>query len=724
MMKKRLAVWSLICLMTLALLPATAQAAWKTTSAGKMYTTSGSPGYYTGWHTISGAKYYFSSSGIMATGWQKISGQHYYFGKNGKMRTGWRTISKKRYYFGSDGIRRTGWQTLKSENKTVKYYFDSKGVMQTGLQTIDKNSYYFSSAGILQHGFIKGSNGKTYYGDNSSGILAKEKWIDGEYYFKEDGTMAVNEWVEGKWCGSDGRYTGVKNNIGWITDNGITCYYDRNSKKVTGWLLLSGKKYYMNPSNGALQTGWFTVGNYKYFANDKGVVQTSKWKGDKYLQNTGAMATGWLTIDGKRYYFDKTTGVKVTGWQKISEKDYYFNSNGVRQASKWIDGKYYVGSDGVRLTGIQKIDGKYYYLSRNSNGLLLKGWIKYGNELYFSNITTGVLAHSKWFTQNGNKYYAGSDCKLYTGLQTINSKLYYFLTSNGRMVKKAKVKIGGATYYFGENGVGAKNKWLKIKSKYYYFESDGKMAVDKWVGKYYVGSDGARMDKKPTLTIKTVDGKKYCYDTAGNMYKGWQTVDNNKYYFDSKGVAVSGLQTIDGRKHYFFPTCVLAVNQTLAVGNKEYTINAEGVVTKEKTIEISGNTKGSEIAKFAIKYIGNPYVWGGVSLTKGADCSGFVQTVFSNFGIKLLRVADDQMKGPNDVNIAAGYKKAVNVSAEDMLPGDLIFYGSANYASHVAIYIGDGKIVHASNSQPYPDGGIKISNYDYNTPVRIVRYWS
>ena len=60
----------------------------------------------------------------------------------------------------------------------------------------------------------------------------------------------------------------------------------------------------------------------------------------------------------------------------------------------------------------------------------------------------------------------------------------------------------------------------------------------------------------------------------------------------------------------------------------------------------------------------------------------------------------------------------------DLQPGDLLFYGSGNYASHVAIYMGNGQIVHASNSQPYPKGGIKISNYNYQTPIKAVRYWS
>lgn len=331
----------------------------------------------------------------------------------------------------------------------------------------------------------------------------------------------------------------------------------------------------------------------------------------------------------------------------------------------------------------------------------------------------------KWFTKGSYKYYAGADCKIYKGLKTISSKKYYFNTGNGRMLTNTKKKVGNATYYFGSDGAMVKSQWVQISSKYYYFESNGNMAVSKWVGSYYVDENGARTNKTLTVGITTKNNKKYCYDSNGNLVKGWQTVSGNKYYFGaSDGAALTGLQTISSKKYYFYSDGKLAKSVTLAVGDKEYTINSSGVVTAEKSITISGNTKGSQIAKFAVKYVGNPYVWGGTSLTNGADCSGFVQTVFANFNIKLLRVADDQMKGPGTANIKLGYKKAVTVSTSDMLPGDLVFYGTSNYASHVGIYIGDGKIVHASNSQAYPAGGIKISYYNYQTPIKIVRYWS
>ena len=219
-------------------------------------------------------------------------------------------------------------------------------------------------------------------------------------------------------------------------------------------------------------------------------------------------------------------------------------------------------------------------------------------------------------------------------------------------------------------------------------------------------------------------GKWYYVNEDGSNYTGWLFLNGRKYYLDENGVMQTGIQEIKGKKYYFYPGGTMAVDITLAVGTKEYTINSQGVVTAEKTIKVSGNTTGANIAKFALKFVGNRYVYGGTSLTNGADCSGFVMSVFANFGIKLLRVANDQMYGPGAGYIAQGYKKAVVVNANSMQPGDLLFYGSGGYASHVAIYIGDGKIVHASNSQPYPAGGIKISPYNYNTVIRIVRYWS
>lgn len=111
------------------------------------------------------------------------------------------------------------------------------------------------------------------------------------------------------------------------------------------------------------------------------------------------------------------------------------------------------------------------------------------------------------------------------------------------------------------------------------------------------------------------------------------------------------------------------------------------------------------LVQFAKQYIGNPYVWGGTSLTKGADCSGFTMSVFAKYGIKLPHHAASQ----------AGY--GTKVSLAQAQPGDLVFYAKNGSINHVAIYIGNGQVVHASS----PKTGIKISSVSYRTPAQIRR---
>ena len=105
--------------------------------------------------------------------------------------------------------------------------------------------------------------------------------------------------------------------------------------------------------------------------------------------------------------------------------------------------------------------------------------------------------------------------------------------------------------------------------------------------------------------------------------------------------------------------------------------------------------------------MGNPYVWGGTSLTNGADCSGFTQSVFANFGIGLPRVASDQAYSGTSVDLGS------------IQAGDLLFYSSGSGIDHVAIYIGNGTIVHAANAS----SGITTSGAYYSTPVAAVRCW-
>ncbi len=112
-----------------------------------------------------------------------------------------------------------------------------------------------------------------------------------------------------------------------------------------------------------------------------------------------------------------------------------------------------------------------------------------------------------------------------------------------------------------------------------------------------------------------------------------------------------------------------------------------------------------DVCQYAKEFIGNPYVWGGTSLTKGTDCSGFVMRVFQKYGVKLPR------------NSRAQANCGTTIKVSEAKPGDLIFYAKGKTINHVAIYIGNGQVVHASS----PKTGIKISNISYRTPFKAVR---
>lgn len=115
-------------------------------------------------------------------------------------------------------------------------------------------------------------------------------------------------------------------------------------------------------------------------------------------------------------------------------------------------------------------------------------------------------------------------------------------------------------------------------------------------------------------------------------------------------------------------------------------------------------SRRSQLVNYALQFVGNRYVWGGTSLTNGVDCSGFTMRVMENFGVSLPHYSGSQAQ--------MGKK----VTSATMKPGDLIFYaGSNGKVNHVAIYIGNGRIVHAASRR----SGIKTSTWNYRTPVTI-----
>ena len=118
----------------------------------------------------------------------------------------------------------------------------------------------------------------------------------------------------------------------------------------------------------------------------------------------------------------------------------------------------------------------------------------------------------------------------------------------------------------------------------------------------------------------------------------------------------------------------------------------------------SVSSKRAQIANYAVQFVGNRYVYGGTSLTNGTDCSGFTMSVMAKFGVSL----------PHNSGAQSGSGKSITSS--QMRPGDLIFYSGSGGINHVALYIGNGQVCHASNAR----SGIKISTWNYRTPAKIV----
>ena len=114
----------------------------------------------------------------------------------------------------------------------------------------------------------------------------------------------------------------------------------------------------------------------------------------------------------------------------------------------------------------------------------------------------------------------------------------------------------------------------------------------------------------------------------------------------------------------------------------------------------------ADLCSYACSFVGNRYVWGGTSLTKGTDCSGFTMQIFKKYGVNLPRTARYQVN------------EGQSASYSEALPGDLVFYHNGRYVHHVAIYIGNGQIVHAASTRQ----GIRISNATYQKIYKIKRF--
>ena len=379
--------------------------------------------------------------------------------------------------------------------------------------------------------------------------------------------------------------------------------------------------------------------------------------------STTAMAE-WRTSNGNKMWTEN--GRYVTGWKKIGNYWYYFNQSGVLQTGKWV-GDYYVNSRGIRISGFATIGNNTYYF-RKSTGKVVKGkTFSVGSNKYRA-ASDGKIVKRAWVS---GKYYATNTGAFVKGFAKIGGNLYFFYRDSCQKLVSRMVSTKTGSYFFDKNGKALKNMRVKSGGKIYGFGSDWKMVKNNFLA-----------------------------------------IGSKSYYFGSDGVMVTGLKTIGGSQYYFSSGGVMQKSTSVTVGSYAYTIGSDGKVTKKVKL-----STGEAIVSYALQFVGNPYVWGGTSLTNGADCSGFCQSVYKHFGISIPRVADDQMRDSSGTTI----------SQKNMLPGDLLFFGSGSYASHVVMYCGNDTIVHAKGAA-YGIVKESLSGYmswgHHSTILGIKRYWA
>ena len=207
----------------------------------------------------------------------------------------------------------------------------------------------------------------------------------------------------------------------------------------------------------------------------------------------------------------------------------------------------------------------------------------------------------------------------------------------------------------------------------------------------------AASDSTQQTTEKKQETKETVYATAGVNIRAKASADADKI----GTLAAGGSITRTGKTSSGWSR--VDYNGQTGYIKSDYLTTTKPTVTSNTTASStsSSSSLGQQIADFAVQYVGYPYVYGGNSLTNGVDCSGFTQQVYLHFGYSIPRRASIQAT------------VGTSVAISDLQPGDLVFYGDSEGVGHVVIYIGNGKVVHAST----PSKGIIISDLYYRTPM-------
>ena len=576
-----------------------------------------------GWIEVDGNRYYIKNEIALCSCTEKIGNSYYGFGYLGILYVNCRfeiwnsEIGKYDYYRSKEDASLYVSEWYDDANGT--YYYDEGGKESVGLQTIDGKQYYFDKDGTLCKNTIVLADDGTQYSCDADGIATElgsvnNDWIElnGNRYYVKDGKI-VKSCVEkiGNF------YYGFDENGNLYVDKDFHFLDQENHE----W------GYYRAKADGSLYVNeWYEINEYsKYYYGADGKHYTGchvingklycfrEW-GEVYLNNA------ITTEDGKNYYCDANgiaTELPENGWNEIGEKRFYVR-----------DGK-------VLRWCITEINGIYYGFGRDGSIYLNQEFI-YGDSPLtacdYRAKADGSLYINEWYIESSNsKYYYGADGKQYSGLQTIEDRLYYF-DENGRLSQNTVVKADdGNNYYCDADGVATElgsvnNEWIELDGKRYYIKNGEivKHSVIEIDGTYYgFDRDGNVYTNTEFEYGESPSSGSYYYRAKedGSLYvnEWYQPSEpgpgsNSKYYYGEGGIRYTGLHTIEGKQYYFSEWGWLYTNKNVtAEDGKHYYCDSYGVATElpeNGWVEIDGNRfyiKDGEILKDCVEKIGASY---------------------------------------------------------------------------------------------------------------------
>lgn len=415
------------------------------------------------------------NSSVIKDGWQRDeSSGVWYYGKNGKHQTGWLQSGGYWYWLdpANDGAMQTGYFSVTDAGGSTTSFYANDGNDATPygalyqscwLRNSDGKWFYANAGGDLAAGWFY-QNGTWYYLDPTTHVM-QVGFVDlgsGKYYLDASGAMKTG-WilVDGNWY--------------WAHSSGVL---------ASSWQTIGGTRYYFDPQTLIMLKGRQKIEGCTYIFGDYGLANGWYKDGaDWHYCSNGIAATGWKLVNGAWYYLDPASDGKMfVGYLDLGNAAYYLNPNGA-MAVGWAqseDGWYFASQSGALISGWYKEGASWYYLDPVGHLMKTRLFEVGGNDCFANQ--SGRLVVSSWVTVNdGVQRYADDNGYLCKDVIRENGTILKIAGADGWQVASGWVNVANLRFY-AEPGTGAIHRgWLKIDGDWYWLDADSGVMKFGWV---------------------------------------------------------------------------------------------------------------------------------------------------------------------------------------------------------------------------------------------------